>query len=162
MRLRIIVYFFCIVLSIFNCCGYSTNVLIAPHLKTIAIPLVGNQTIRPGLGEALTDSLISAFTKDRHLRVTNIENADVVLTCQITSYDKAPQSYDAAQNVYAYQITINASCQCEDKVKSETIWEEGVSAWITYDPNAVTEDKGVDQAIAKLSTEILRRTLTSW
>ena len=162
MILRIILYLPCVIFGFFNCCGYSTNVLIAPHLKTIAIPLVGNQTIRPGLGEALTDSLISAFNKDRHLRVTNIDNANVVLTCQITSYDKAPQSYDASQNVFAYQITINASCQCEDKVKSETIWEEAVSAWITYDPNKETEDQGIDQAIAKLSTEILRRTLTSW
>ena len=162
MILRIILYLPCVILCFFNCCGYSTNVLIAPHLKTIAIPLVENQTIRPGLGEALTDSLISAFTKDRHLRVTNIENANVVLTCQITSYNKAPQSYDASQNVYAYQITLDASGKCEDKVKSETIWEETVSAWITYNPNTETEEQGINQAIAKLSSEILRRTLTSW
>ena len=145
-----------------NCCGYSTNVLIAPHLKTIAIPLVENQTIRPGLGEALTDSLISTFNRDRHLRLTSIENAHVVLECRINNFSKTPQSYDAQQNVFAYQVTIDASGKCEDKVKSEIIWEEPVSVWVTYDPNTETEDKGIEKAIAKLASEILRKTLTSW
>lgn len=162
MILRIIIYIPCVILCFFNCCGYSSNVLVAPHLKTIAIPLVENQTIRPGLGEALTDKLIIDFNKDRHLRVTNIENANVVLECLITGYNKIPQSYDAAQNVYAYQITIDASGKCEDKVKSEIIWEGGVSTWVTYDPNSETEEKGIEKAIAKLSSEILRKTLTSW
>ncbi|MEO0093500.1 MAG: LptE family protein [candidate division WOR-3 bacterium] len=155
----------CLILFFLGCCGYSTQALLAPHLKTIAIPLVENQTIRPGLGEALTDSLVSAFTKDRHLRVTNLENANVVLECRITGYNRTPQAYDAQQNVYAYQITIDAFCKCEDRVKSETIWEESVSAWITYNPNDPkngTEEKGIERAIAKLASEIVRRTITSW
>uniref|UniRef100_A0A7C6EBY9 LptE family protein n=1 Tax=candidate division WOR-3 bacterium TaxID=2052148 RepID=A0A7C6EBY9_UNCW3 len=143
-------------------CGYSTNALIAPHLKTIAIPLVENQTMRPGLGEALTDSLISAFTRDRHLRVTNIENAHLVLECRITGYNRTPQAYDEKQNVYAYQVTIDANCKAEDKVKSEIVWEEPVSAWITYDPKQESEEKGIEKVIAKLASEIVRRTITSW
>jgi hypothetical protein len=145
-----------------NCCGYSTQALLAPHLKTIAIALVENQTIRPGLGDVLTEQLINDFTKDRHLRVTSIENADIVLECRITSYNKTPQSYDANQNVYAYSITIDANGKAEDKVKSETIWEEGVSTWITYDPNSESEEKGIEKALAKLSSEIVRKTITSW
>lgn len=162
MKRQIVLYIFSIWFCSFLGCGYSTSALIAPHLKTIAIPVVENQTLRPGLGEVLTDSLISAFTKDRHLRVTNIENANAVLECRITSYNKAPHAYDAQQNVYAYQITIDALCKCEDKVKSEIIWEEPVSAWITYDPNSEDEEKGIERAIAKLASEIVRRTITSW
>lgn len=159
---RIIFYLQVVIFFLVNCCGYSTSALIAPHLKTIAIPLVENQTIRPGLGEALTDQLIKDFNKDRHLRVTNIENADVLLECLITNYNRLPQSYDADQNVYAYQITLDASSKCEDKVKSEIIWEGPVSVWISYDPNSETEDKGIEKAVVKLSLEILRKTLTSW
>lgn len=151
-----------ILLCLINGCGYSTNVLLAPHLKTIGIPFVENQTIRPGLGEALTDLLISAFSNDRHLRVTNIENANVILECRITGYNKTPQSYDAQQNIYAYQITIDANCKCEDKVKSETIWEDVVSTWVTYDPNSESEEQGIEKALAKLATEIVRKTITSW
>jgi len=162
MVLRIIYCLSGSVLCFLSGCGYSTSALIAPHLKTIAIPLVENQTIRPGLGEALTEQLINDFTRDRHLRVTNNENANVILECRITNYNKAPQSYDAQQNVYAYQITIEANGKCEDKVKSETIWEESVSAWITYDPNSESEETGINKALAKLSSEIVRKTITSW
>jgi hypothetical protein len=162
MVIRFISSFISFIFFLLNCCGYSTSALIAPHLKTIAIPLVENQTIRPGLGEALTEQLINDFNKDRHLRVTNIENANVVLEFRVTGYNKTPQSYDAEQNVYAYQIMIDGSGKCEDKVKSEIIWEEPVSAWITFDPNSETEDKGIEKAIEKLSLEILRKTLTSW
>ncbi|MDH5187085.1 MAG: LptE family protein [bacterium] len=162
MLIRNIYWLLFTIFFLLNCCGYSTQALIAPHLKTIAIPLVENQTIRPGLEEALTEKLTEDFNKDRHLRITSIENADVVLECQITGYNKIPQSYDADQNVYAYRITIDATGRCEDRVTSDIIWEGPVSAWITYDPNAESEETGIEKALAKLSLEIVRKTITSW
>lgn len=144
------------------CCGYTTRTLLPPHLKTIAIPVVENQTIRPGLGELLTEKLIEDFTKDRNLRVTSIEKANIVLECKISNFEKTPQAYDVSQEVYAYRIVIDVSGRCEDRVLGEVIWEEKISTFATYDPDKEPEDEGIKRALEKISLEVLRKTLIAW
>jgi hypothetical protein len=148
--------------AFFNCCGYSARSLLPSYLKTIAIPLVTNQTIRPQLGEQLTDRLITDFNQDGHLRVVSGTEGNLVLECRITNYTKIPPAYNADQKVYAWRITIDAQVKCEDMVRYQTLWENPVSGWVTYDPNTQSEDDGIKEAIGKLSDEIIRKTITAW
>ncbi len=144
------------------CCGYSARSLLPSYLKTVAIPLVANQTIRPRLGEQLTEQLIQKFNQDGHLRVTSGTQGDLVMECRITNFTKIPPAYDATQRVYAWRITIDAQVKCQDLVRYETLWEGPVNGWVTYDPNTQTEDDGITGAIEKLSDEIIRKTITAW
>jgi len=149
-------------ITILHCCGYSARSLLPSYLKTIAIPLVTNQTIRPRLGEELTEQLIRKFNQDGHLRVTSGAQGDLVLECRITNFTKIPPAYDATQRVYAWRITIDARVKCQDLVHYETLWEGPVNGWVTYDPNTQTEDDGIAGALEKLSDEIIRKTITAW
>jgi hypothetical protein len=159
---KILIMLSCSVILLLSCCGYSTHSILPPNLKTIAIPVVNNQTIKPGLGDMLTSQLIDDFTQDRNLKVTPIDKANIVLNCAIKDYEKTPQSYNSDQTVIAYKITLTAGIVATDNTKSASLWEGDISSWITYDAASETEDIGIDRAIKKLSQDILRKTLTSW
>jgi len=150
------------VLLALNCCGYSTRSLLPPHLRTVAIAAVENSTTQPGLAELLNDALSSAFHQDRNLRVTNVENADLVVTVTITGYTRTAAAYDARQNISLYELTVAARVEAEDQVRDETFFSGTVSGRVTYDPNSVTEEAATPKAIAKLAAEIVRQVVTAW
>jgi len=156
-----------IVIILCGCCGYTTRSILPTNIKSIAIPVATNETVKPGLAEQLTDSLINGFTQDRTLKVTNIDRASIILECTIKNYERSPQSYTANQEVIAWKIIIEAAVKSTDRIKSEQLWQDNVSISVTYDDKTedgikVTEDQGIDKAIKKLSQEILRKVLTSW
>jgi predicted type IV restriction endonuclease len=145
------------------CCGYTTRAIIPSNIKTIAIPVVGNETIKPGLGELLTEQLTNDFTQDRSLKITNLDKANLVLECKIVNYEKSPQSYTSEQEVSVWKVTLGAEVSANNKTKpdAEALTAGNVSAWITYNAEK-TEDEGINLAIEKLSQEILRKVLTAW
>lgn len=150
-----------LILFLFLACGYSTRSLLPAYLKTISILPVKNETVRPGLGEALTHQLIQGFTRDGRLRV--VESApDLLLECRITNFNRTPHAYDAAQRVSSYKISMEASARCQNRVRSELLWEGLVSIWVLYDPGSETEEDGIRKGIEELSREILDKTLTAW
>ncbi|MEO0074579.1 MAG: LptE family protein [candidate division WOR-3 bacterium] len=156
-----LLYFIVLFLS---CCGYSTRSTLPPQYKSIAIPLVGNQTVKPNLGELLTNQLIDDFTNDRTLVIVPNERANLILECRIINYERSPQSYTANQEVINYRITMSAFIDIIDKTKfsDESLYRGEVSSWITYDVSQESEDDGINKVIKKLSLEILRKVLTAW
>ncbi|MCX7785811.1 MAG: LPS assembly lipoprotein LptE [candidate division WOR-3 bacterium] len=154
--------FLAVMFLILSCCGYSTRTIVPSHLKTVAVPIVGNETMKPGLGDLLTDQLITDFNKERSLRVTSLDKANLILNCKITNYDRSPQSYTSSQEVLVWKITLSAYVEAEDKVEDTFLYQGDVSTFITYDAQSESEDIGIDRAIKKLSQEILRKVLTTW
>jgi len=148
---------------LFSCCGYTTHSILPSNIKTIAIPIATNQTIKPGLAEALTEQLISDFTQDRTLKIDNINRANIILDCTIKNYERSPQSYTANQEIIAWKVALEADINVKNSTKSESLslFKGNISSWITY-PADSTEDYGTNKAIGKLSQEILRKVLTSW
>ena len=58
-------------------CGYGFSSSVLPgHIKTVAIPLMENRSVRGGLDAALTDSLVEAFIRNHTLSVVPEKNAD--------------------------------------------------------------------------------------
>jgi hypothetical protein len=151
-----------LVIFILSCCGYTTRSILPTNIKSIAIPVATNETVKPGLAEALTEQLINDFTQDRTLKIDNVDRASIILDCAIKNYERSPQSYTANQEVIAWKIVLEASAKTTDRAKSEQLWQDNVSISITYDDKTETEDQGIDKAIKKLSQEILRKVLTSW
>ena len=47
-----------------SCGFYSMAGSIPPHIKTVAIPLMDNETAEFGLAEALTDGLLKRFNEE--------------------------------------------------------------------------------------------------
>ncbi len=145
-----------------GCCGYSTRSLLPSHLRTVAVSPAENATAQPGLGEALTDSLIAAFNRDRNLRVTNIEAANLVVTARVETYSRSAASYTGNQEVSTYELLLAARVQAHDQVRDEEFYSGSSSVRTTYNPAAKTEEQAAVEAVGRLAQEVVRQVLTAW
>lgn len=149
-------------LAALSCCGYSTRSLLPPHLGSVAVPPVENTTTMPGLDDEFTVKLTEAFRRDRNLRVTTLEDADLVATVSLTAYSRNASSYDGNQEISAYEVSVSARVEAQDQVRDEMFYAGTVTAHVTYDPAAETEEQAASRALVELGDETVRRIITAW
>ena len=61
-----------------SCTFYSMSGSIPPHIKSISIPLVENETAEFGIAEEITDGIQKIFTDEGFLNIKS-DNADSML-----------------------------------------------------------------------------------
>ncbi len=152
----------CCLLTTTGCCGYSARSLLPPHLRTVAVLPAQNLTLQPGLGDQLTDLLITAFNRDHSLRVTTLEQANLSVNVTITSYSRTASVYDENQTISAYELSGTAQVEAEDQVRDETFFSGPVTAKVTYNPDTETEEAAAIRLMERLATETVRRVITAW
>lgn len=150
-------------LLVISCGVYTFSPSALGGIKTIAIPLFENQTLQGGIAEKLTDGLAAAFVSDNTLRVVPEGRSDSILRGSVVSYDREAYTYNEAEQVSEYIVTIVISAQFVDAKNDKVIWEDThMSNWGTYESAGEIEDQGQDRAIAKLVEDILNRTVKGW
>ena len=142
-----------------SCCGYSTRSLLPDYLQKIHIGIFQNRTLKTGLDELATNSVIEAFRSGSNLRIVDEASADIVLEGTVSGYTKEPHTYTADQTILEYRITVRYSARCVDRVRNEVFWEGEVSDWALYD---VDEDQGVAAAAKKAAEQLVTTILTKW
>ncbi|HID93663.1 MAG TPA: hypothetical protein EYP60_06165 [bacterium (Candidatus Stahlbacteria)] len=141
-------------------CTYSFKGFTTSGIRSIAIPVFENKTIKPGIEEVITQKIEDAFIRDNRLRVVAERDASSILLGKITSYNRVPFSYDENENVKDYKIEISLSITYKNK-KGETLWEKELKEWTTY-PVSETEEYGIEDVASKAAQDILRGTLEGW
>jgi len=146
---------------LFAGCGiYSfSGSTIPSHIKTVAVPLFGNNTPEFGIDQQLTDALIDAISADNTLKIADARNADSILKGTILQITDRAGQYDANENASSYRVTINIKVSFEDVKKRKVLWEETWSGWGLYESD---RNQGVEDAISKLTIDILNRTVSGW
>lgn len=155
----------CLQMLLLNSCGfYSFSGSLAPHLKTIAVPLFEDRTAEFGIKEELTDVLISKFTQDNTLKIADRTNADILLDGTIISVDDRAGAYDQKERVQDVRVYLTVNVKCEDMVKRKLLWDERLTQWGTYDPSLGPDarSEGIAEAIEKLTSDILNKTVAGW
>ncbi len=71
-----------------GCAGYQLGPTQSLPYRSIAVLMFKNKTLKPQLEAQITNAIIKRFQRDGTLRIESAENADVVLTGQITKYDR--------------------------------------------------------------------------
>lgn len=153
---------FALLAMLAGCCGYSTRSLLPSHLREVAVVPVENNSLQPGIDLLLEDGLVDEFRRDRSLRVTTLEDADLVVTTSISSYSREPSAYTGEQQVTTYDISIGCSYEAEDRVRNETFHTGTASARVTYDPTGEQEDDAARRAVGELAEQIVRAIVTAW
>jgi hypothetical protein len=148
--------------------GFSSS-LLPGHIRTIAIPLMENRSDRGDLNTALADSLAEAFIDDHTLRVVGEKEADSVLEGAILEYRREPLTVAADETVQEYRVEIVVEVRFVDLRKNKILWEEKrLSQWDTYNfagtggQEAETEEVAIGRVLAKLTDDILNRTVEGW
>ena len=146
----------------FGCGPYSFSSSGASHLKTVTVPIFQDQTSEFGIKEKLTDEVIDQFTRDNTLRLSDRRNADSLIEGRIVNVADRAGAFTRDESVRDIKVFITVNIKYEDLKKRKTIWEEEITEWGTFNPDEETRETGIDEAIAKIATEILNRSVSGW
>jgi outer membrane lipopolysaccharide assembly protein LptE/RlpB len=133
-------------------CGYhlsgtaETPSLIAG--KTIAIPMWRSKIFRPYLESILTGSLVDEFALRSGGMVTGEDEADLVLTGTIVSYETVAVSYTAEDKVREYRATMTIDAVLTEKRSQRVLWKGTISSNQDYPANPVGIDLNQQNRIA--------------
>ncbi|MFO7638776.1 MAG: LPS assembly lipoprotein LptE [bacterium] len=151
-----------LILSGLCCCGYSTHALMRSDLQRVAMLPVDNGTSQPGIGDEMTELLVSAFNDDRRLRVTSLDAADLSVNARLTSYARSPVAYSGDEIITAYEIVVSATVICEDRTRNEEYYSGSLSARVSYEPDSEPEESAATRCLATLADDIVRAIVTKW
>ena len=177
----IFIFFLCL-----DCGYYSLAGSIPPHIRSISIPLLDNQTAEFGISEGITDNLLEKFTDENILRVVDVENSDSILKGSIVMAEDVPYTYSKQEVVGEYRFTIAIDVEWIDVSNDMVLLEKRFKGWGAYgiggdisndeidnDGDGLIDDEDSDEigdartfatkiAVGKIAQDILNDILTTW
>jgi outer membrane lipopolysaccharide assembly protein LptE/RlpB len=105
-------------------CGYSFRGNLPGHIKTVAVPILKNKTLAPGIENVITSAIVTAFSNGGRLRVVPVEQADSILEGEIVGYHVDGVSFDRNTNVQAYRLQVVLNVEFRDVRQNKTLWRE--------------------------------------
>jgi hypothetical protein len=139
---------------------------VPPHLKTIAIPIVEDQSGYgdPELRDSFTKQLVDKFTNDNTLQLTDRNVADAILEGVVTEVKDAPLVLQGGEQVAMRQITVTVRMTFQDLKLRKKIWEKSFSKWGNYSSGGglTQRNQGMLEAVKKLTEDILNDTVAGW
>ncbi len=150
-------------------CGYYSfsGSALPPHLRTVAIPTFSNNTTEFGVPEDLTDALIYEFTRDNTLKIVDRRMADAMIEGTVLNIRDQAGAYNQQEQVREIRVYVRVKAKFEDLKKNKVIWEEDITQWGTYSPDATgevntTRQQAIDEAVKKIVTDIFNKTISNW
>jgi len=135
------------------------------HLKTVDIPLFGNQSLRPDVAEQLTTRLNQQILSSNLLRIV-AANGDATISGRVVSYTHHPYTYGTQGfrdvTVTHYAVNISVEVEFMDNKKKEPLYKGVVSGEGIYDLTTENEETGARRALDKIIEQILQNSVQSW
>lgn len=121
-----IVLFLLGMLIMASSCGYrlsQSGSIIPENARTLAVLAFLNRTYEPAVDVEVTSAVVKEFLADGRMRITDREEADLVLRGSVASYQEVPLSYTADSYVRNYRIELKVDARLEDR-SGKVIWRE--------------------------------------
>ena len=165
--MRVLTAVLCILATILVSSCYSFKGGSVPsHLKTIAIPLLDDQSGsgEPGLSEKVTNNLLDRFRQDNSLQVVDRERADAVLEGSIVSSLDEPYVVKEGEEVTKWRITLAVKASFQDLRLKKTMWERQFSNFALYNAaeGPAARQAGFAAAINKVAEDMVNETVSGW
>ena len=148
----------------FGCVYTFTGASIQPHLKTIAIPLFDDRSGfgEPNVKEKLTSGILDLFIRDNTLSISDRMSADAVLEGAVISINDAPAIIEKGERIGTRRLTIIVHIVFNDLQLRKKIWEKDFSQYGDYETSGQNRTIAIDEAIKKISEDILLQTVSGW
>jgi hypothetical protein len=149
-------------------CYSFTGASIPPHIHTIGIPLVEDNS---GFGQSavhqdLTDQLTQKFTSEGSLRVGSVSSSDAKIEASIpaSGIDDEPVSVKAGEIVTTKQITLKVHAIYTDQKKQKVFWERDFAETAPYaiSGGLSAQHTALSQAEDKVTSDILIAVISNW
>jgi hypothetical protein len=152
-------------LSLCNCIYTLSGSSLPSHLKTVEVPLFGNQSLEPNIADEITRMLSQEIVSGNLLKVVE-SNGNAVLNGTVTSYKNEPYTYGASETrqvaVQQYVVRIIADVEFIDVKKDEPIYKGQVTGEGIYDLSKQTEQDGKAAAIKEMVQRIMSNSVQGW
>ena len=148
-------------------CPYSfTGASVPPHLKTIAIPIVEDQSGYgdPTLRDQFSQQLLQRFVNDNTLQPADRNTADSILEGVITAVKDAPVVVQGGDQVAKRRVTVTVHMTFRDLKLRKKVWEKDFTQWGDYSSGSglTKRNDGVTEAVRKITEDILNDTVAGW
>lgn len=152
-------------------CPYSfTGASVPSHLRTVAIPLVDDQSGfgEAGLRETFTRTLTDLFIGDNSLEVADKTGADSILEGVIVSIRDDILAVGAgaqgSEQVNKRRINISVKVVYQDMKLRKKVYEKTFTNFGDYDSGGgfAQRQVGLNEAMRKISEDILLETVSGW
>lgn len=150
-------------------CGYhlpGRDNNLPEDINAVFIEIFVNKTTEPFLENRVTNAVTRRFSRKRDLRIEKQRNqADAILSGQITSYTTRPISYDKNDEIKEYRSVMGVTASLSRADTGKIIWKGNVSWRETYPANinlSIQEDSekaAIVEISDRLSDEIFSRML---
>jgi outer membrane lipopolysaccharide assembly protein LptE/RlpB len=105
-------------------CGYSVRGHLPEDVRTVAVPILVNRTMKPAVETEMTRALADAFATDGRLRVVSRDTADTLLEGEVTSYELISIAFDPEAQVRLYRLVVTLNVRLRD-VRRNTVLFNG-------------------------------------
>ena len=148
-------------------CTYSfKGGSVPPNLKTVAIPIVADQSGYgdPSLRDLFSTQLVQRFTSDNTLQLADRTNSDSILEGVITDVKDAPLVLQGGETVAQRRITVTVHMTFTDLKQRKKLWEKDFNNWGNYPSGGGPSQRatGITEAVRKLTEDILNETVAGW
>src|SRR6266540_5756454 len=153
---------------LFGGCYSFTGSSIPPHIHTIGIPMVEDNS---GWGQSdvrqnLTDLLVQKFTNEGSLRVASRANADALLEVSINANGirDEPVSVKTGEIVTAKKVSVTVHAAYRDQKKQKLFWERDFTKDGQYEiaQGQAGLKKALRDAEEKLAEDLLLAAISNW
>lgn len=159
--------FIVIIFSLIGC-SYSVYSNAYPHLKRVQLIAFDNKSSEFSLGEIVVNSLSEQIKDDGRLRMVT-QQPDCQLEGSILSFTEKIHSYNAANSVQDYMVSVSFNITFTDLVKNTVIYENKslmVSEIYAVSEESTsrfkTKDEAIQEICSKLFKTIMQNSLESW
>ena len=169
-----------------SCGFYSMAGSIPPHIKSIAIPLMENETAEFGLAEDITDGILGEFVEAGILSITDENVAHSILRGTVKKVNEGPYTYSKQESVSEFRYKIDVKLEWYDVSQDKNLLEETYSGFGAYGLSGDIGSDGIDNdndgkidnddddefgeprafatkvAVRKIAQDILNDIMTTW
>ena len=142
--------FVLLAILLFTGCGYhfsGSGAGLPSGVRSVAIPIFGNQTIQTGIETTLTSALVDKFTAAKQVTVTGQSEADAILSGTVKSFTTSPTAVTLGTQVATeYRATITIEATFKRQRDGKILWKGEVSDWRNY---SVVSDLAATEANKK-------------
>ncbi len=173
-----------VVLLLAGCGIYSFRGNLPPHINSIAVATVVNQTSEFAATDAASELVTDLFVDENVLRVTDEDRAESNLQITITRVTDKPATYTAEETVEEWQIDVYTQVVWYDLTRNRPLFEKSFSGFGYYPPGGDIGSDNIDNdqdgrvdeddefgdprefalrtAIRKISEDILNEVVSTW
>lgn len=130
----------------------------------ITIALFSNETGQAGAGAVVTEALRGRFLASRRLRLTDREDAELVLTGRVTQVRVGPAAFSSSFITIREEVFVEIETQLVLAGTGEVVWQGGTMSETRAfyaPPESMTREDNKDEAIEKAAAELAERIVGS-